>query len=195
MTRALAPLVLVVYAAAAWAGPTEDAAREASRKGTAAYNLGSYEEAARQYEAAYRLVQDPILLFNLGQSWRLGGQPDKALTAYRAYLRTAPPDAPNRDSVQRRIHDLESTVATTRPGQPAPTLASPPMPAPPAETSAPAVAVTMVPADRPPVYRRWWFWAGAGAALAAITLSAVLLSSRGGTTPPATPLGNQPLFR
>jgi tetratricopeptide (TPR) repeat protein len=190
-------LALIVSARAGRAGPNEDAAREATRKGAAAYNLGSYEEAARHYEAAYRLVQDPALLFNLGQSWRLGGQPDKALTAYRAYLRTAPDDAAKRELVERRIEELERLVGA--PGRP--TAAAPPSP-PPLATPVPAGATDGAPAltasalpEEKPVYQRWWFWAGAGAVIAGVAVTAVLLSSRGGTQVPTTPLGNQSLFR
>jgi tetratricopeptide (TPR) repeat protein len=108
-------LVLVALLAAhmAWAGPTEDSDREAARiatkQATAAYNLGHYDEAASLYEEAYRRVPDPILLYDLGQSYRQADKLDKALTAYRSYLRTAPDDAPNRAKVQQWVGELEWT--------------------------------------------------------------------------------------
>lgn len=108
-------LVLVALLAAhmAWAGPTEDGDREAARiatkQATAAYNLGHYDEAASLYEEAYRRVPDPILLYDLGQSYRQADRLDKALTAYRSYLRTAPDDAPNRAKVQQWVGELEWT--------------------------------------------------------------------------------------
>jgi tetratricopeptide (TPR) repeat protein len=187
---AVASLVFLV-SAVAWAGPAEDAARESTRKATVAYNLGSYEEAARHYEAAYRLVQDPVLLFNLGQSWRLGGQPERALAAYRSYLRTAPAGAQNRELVERRIEELEAIVVASRQSQVAP----PPHPLALSESPAPSIATTVPAEPRRPVYQRWWFWTGVGAVVAAAAVSAVVLSSGGGTNTPTTPLGNQPLFR
>jgi hypothetical protein len=106
-------LVVLLTAHMAWAGPTEDSDREAARiatkQATAAYNLGHYDEAASQYEEAYRRVPDPILLYNLGQSYRQADKLDKALTAYRSYLRTAPDDAPNRAKVQQWVGELEWT--------------------------------------------------------------------------------------
>ena len=42
-----------------------EAAREATRQATAAFNLGQYDEAATLYEKAYKLVSDPILLYDL----------------------------------------------------------------------------------------------------------------------------------
>ena len=43
------------------------------RKATAAYNLGRYTEAAKEYETAYEKTLDPNMLFNVGQAWRLAG--------------------------------------------------------------------------------------------------------------------------
>jgi tetratricopeptide (TPR) repeat protein len=181
---------LVFFASvAAWAGPNEDAARESTRKATVAFNVGAYDEAARHYEAAYRLVQDPILLFNLGQSWRLGGQPERALASYRAYLRTAPATAPNRELVERRIGELEAIVVASRRSQVAP----PPNPLEPDQPVG-GLAVTATPEPERPAYKRWWFWAGTGALVAAVAVGAIVLSSGGGSRAPATPLGNQPLF-
>jgi tetratricopeptide (TPR) repeat protein len=93
------------------AGPAEDLARDRTKKANAAFNLGSYDEAATEYEAAYRTVPDPALLFNIGQSYRLGGKPDKALIAYKSYLRTAPANASNRAQVEARLRELEAESA------------------------------------------------------------------------------------
>jgi hypothetical protein len=93
------------------AGSIEDSDREAARiatkQATAAFNLGHYDEAASLYEDAYKHVPDPVLLYNLGQSYRQADKLDKALIAYRSYLRTAPEDAPNRERVSKLIDELE----------------------------------------------------------------------------------------
>jgi len=107
-------LVLALLASrVAWAGRTDDSDREAARVATkqasAAYNLGQYDEAASLYEEAYKHVPDPILLYDLGQSYRQANKLDKALTAYRSYLRTAPEDAPNRERVKQWVAELEWT--------------------------------------------------------------------------------------
>jgi tetratricopeptide (TPR) repeat protein len=108
-------LVLVALLAAhmAWAGPTENSDREAARiatkQATAAYNLGHYDEAASLYEESYTRVPDPILLYDLGQSYRQANKLDKALIAYRSYLRTVPEDAPNRERVKQWVAELEWT--------------------------------------------------------------------------------------
>jgi tetratricopeptide (TPR) repeat protein len=100
------------------AGPAEDSEREHTKNANAAFNLGSYDEAATEYEAAYRAVPDPALLFNIGQAYRLAGKSSKALIAYKSYLRTAPASASNRAHVEARVRELE-TEAASKEGGPA----------------------------------------------------------------------------
>ncbi len=197
--RCLSLLVILLFTtrSSAMAGPTEDAARDASKRGVAAYNLGSYEEAAKHYEEAYRLIQSPDLLFNIGQSWRLAGKPDKALTAYKSYLRTAPADVPNRESVERRVTELERTLTETKaapPSPPAPHDSLPPRKsAPPlllpvvepepmaraaGDLNRPASVTESAESAQPtPLYHRWWFWTGAGALVAGIVVGSIVASS------------------
>jgi Tetratricopeptide repeat len=141
----------------AWAGPSEDSDREAARvatkQATAAFNLGHYDEAASLYEEAYKHVPDPILLYDIGQSYRQANQPDKALIAYRSYLRTAPDDAPNRAKVKQWVAELESTSdiqaktaaqkAAPKTEPPTPVVAAPVVAAP--VVAAPVVAAPVVP--------------------------------------------------
>ena len=85
----------------------KDAARLEWRRGTTAYDLGRYEEAATRYEAAYTLVQDPGFLFNIAQSYRMGGKLSQALERYRAFLRNATADAPNRGTAERFVEEIK----------------------------------------------------------------------------------------
>ena len=138
-------LVMAMLAAPmAWAGPSDDSDREAARvatkQATAAFNLGHYDEAAALYEEAYKHVPDPILLYDIGQSYRQANQLDKALIAYRSYLRTAPDDAPNRAKVKQWVAELEWTSdvqakaaaqkAAQKEQPPTPVVAAPVVPAP-----------------------------------------------------------------
>jgi tetratricopeptide (TPR) repeat protein len=169
---ALLTLVLLAGARSARAD-ARDVARERSAAGAAAYNLGHYDEAASHYEAAYRAVPDPILLFDLGQCYRLGGRPEDALVSYRSYLRTAPADAPNREQVTRRIQELERMVAARRqtPGQSGarvPSVSPHPVP---------IYVRGQTPAEReePAVYQKGWFWGAVGATVAAGVIAAFVL--------------------
>lgn len=103
-----------MLAAMLFAADGKDSAREYSRRASVAYNLGHYDEAADLYESAYRLVQDATLLFNIGQSSRLAGRPERALAAYKGFLRTAAPDDPNRAAVEVHAADMEKAVNDAR---------------------------------------------------------------------------------
>ena len=123
-------LSLLILSHTAFAGPAEELAREKTKTATAAFNLGQYNEAAADFEAAYKVVLDPVLLFNIGQAYRLAGNPEKALTAYRSYLRTASQGATNRKLVEEKIRDLETEIAAKPVEKPAPTPPPPVAPVP-----------------------------------------------------------------
>lgn len=144
-------LLVLFVSLPARAGQREDIARSEVAAGTAAYNLGYYEDAARHYEEAYRQVPDPALLFNIGQAYRLAGKPDRAVTAYRSYLRAVPADAANRVQVERRIPELEKLMDQMRSEQTAPPGET--LPTAPPAASPPAVQVRGgVPAGPPAAF-------------------------------------------
>ena len=92
----------------------KNAAREHWERGTKFYDIGKYDEAIKEFEAAYQAKTDPAFLYNLAQSHRLAGHTNEALRLYRTYLRYAP-KAPNRADIEERIKELEKT-ASERPG-------------------------------------------------------------------------------
>jgi tetratricopeptide (TPR) repeat protein len=104
-----AMMAICVLSPTAEASPKQEAI-EYARKGNVAYNLGNYEEAAEQYEQAYRLVQDPNILFNIAQSYRLSNHPDKALASFKGFLRTAPPKHNNRPVAEEHVLQLTAVV-------------------------------------------------------------------------------------
>lgn len=118
-------LATTLMTSTAEANPKQEAA-EYARKGGVAYNLGNYEEAAEQYEQAYRLVQDPNILFNIAQSYRLSNHPDKALAAYKGFLRTAPPRHKNRPVAEEHVTQLTAAVnggaVQAKDGEPPPSV-------------------------------------------------------------------------
>jgi tetratricopeptide (TPR) repeat protein len=81
--------LFVIHGAAA-ADETANAARDHFKKGTKAYDLGRYLEAAHEYEAAYELKDDPALLFNIAQAYRLGGDSVDAIRAYKSFVERRP---------------------------------------------------------------------------------------------------------
>ena len=220
--------ILLVAFNLIWAGDVrgDDAseARNQYQKATAHFAVGEYREAASAYEAAFKLKQDPALLYNAAQSHRLGGDKSKALLLYRNLVKLYPTSTYAADS-QQHVDKLEqegttveaggspgnvippaapaqgAAVATPPPtpsaismppsGAPAspPNLAalplSPPPPVAPAPPSEPPslLATSMPTAEveqsRSPIYKRWWFWATAGAVVAGTVVATVVAVSGG----------------
>ena len=61
--------------------------------GKAAYNAGDYEAASREFDAAYAIVPEPVLLYGWAQSRRLGGHCAEAVALYRRFLASDLSDA------------------------------------------------------------------------------------------------------
>lgn len=105
--------LLAVGSVAAAQDASDDASRAQARKhfqeGTKAFDLGHFEEAIRDYEAAYRLRDDPVLLYNLAQAHRLAGHNGDALRLYKVYLNRLP-KATNRAEVLTKIAALDELV-------------------------------------------------------------------------------------
>lgn len=144
----LAIAVVVFASGPAYGGPKETAARAEYEEGTTAYNLGHFDEAALHYEAAYKLVHDPNMLFNIAQSYRLAGKLEQALVVFRGFLRESPADAPNRPLAERFVEDLRRKIEENKAAAKAPTEARPisePTPAPVAVPIVPAPAIAPVP--------------------------------------------------
>jgi len=187
----------------ALAGTQETLARDQVKQATAAYNLGHFDEAAQHYEEAYRLVPDPVLLFNIAQSYRLGGKPDKALNAYRAFLRTGDSQAPNREVAEKHIAEIKRQQEQSKGSQAEPSATPSALPAYPSVASPPPVGPAAPPPQDPalpqagltdpsasaqgssdaarqemrqPFYKTWWFWTAVGGAVVAGTVTAFLVS-------------------
>jgi len=223
LATALALIVALVFALvpAAPAGAEPAAPEQEARRlydlGARHYNLGEYAAAIEAYQQAYRLVAEPLLLYDIAQAFRLSaeqrgpGEPGRArelreaLRFYNNFLGELP-DAPNRAVVEDHITTLTRALALE---PPAPAAVTPPPLPTPAEAAAARVAGTATgqaapstppitapaaPADlhrARPIYKRWWFWTGVGV-LAAGATTLALTAGRDG--PPPSDLGNFPVF-
>jgi tetratricopeptide (TPR) repeat protein len=83
-------------------------AREHYSRAIKAYEVGQYDEAIAEFAAAYKLRDDPSILFNLAQSHRLAGHRAEALRTYRMFMLKVP-NAPNRHEVEAMITNLQSS--------------------------------------------------------------------------------------
>jgi tetratricopeptide (TPR) repeat protein len=74
--------------------PTEsdhdEEAIQAFMTGKKYFDAGEYELAQEQLEKAYALTNDPELLYDLGQTYRLMGECARAREAYERFLQAAP---------------------------------------------------------------------------------------------------------
>jgi tetratricopeptide (TPR) repeat protein len=182
----------------------EAAARAAYEKGTSAYALGDFAEAAKQYEAAFRLKLDPALLYNAAQAHRRANNRTRAIELYENLLRLFP-NAPNRDVARQHLDELKKAApppaAGVAPGAVVPPPASTPPPTPAAGALVPPPIPTFAPGSGPapavgieqasgapgprPLWKKPWFWGAVAGVVVLGVVTAVAVSA--GDDPAAMP--------
>ena len=115
--------LLILFGTTAAAAPVT-AEKKAQAKlhyedGLRKYDMGKYDEASEEFQRAFELTGEPVILYNVAQSFRLGQKYDKALLFYKSYLRRQP-EAPNRAEVERRIAEMTEMVDRQRAASEAP---------------------------------------------------------------------------
>jgi tetratricopeptide (TPR) repeat protein len=73
------------------------------------YEQAKYPEAIAEFEAAYEVDPQVMLLFNIGQAYRKGGHLEEALAKYKEYL-DKDPDA-ERAKVDDLVREIEKSLA------------------------------------------------------------------------------------
>lgn len=144
--------------------PATRAARRHFERGEKLFALGRFDEALEEYQTAFDAKPLPGFLYNIGQCYRNLGDYEQAIFSFKKYLKLDP-EAPNREAVERLIEDLEAKKAHgdsqrfVRKKQPPPT----------------------------PIYKKWWFWTGIGAAV--IGGTAAVYATSTSSRAPDTELG------
>jgi tetratricopeptide (TPR) repeat protein len=147
-------------------------ARELYQQGKEAYAAGRFAEAYAQFEEGFRLSGRPLFLLNMAQAKRRDGALSDARTLCGRLLELEP-QSPYRPDVEALIAEIDN--ALTRAGQPSPAMPTAPVLVAPAPVEAPlSIAARPQPVEGPRLYQRWWVWAAAGAAIAAVTTAVVL---------------------
>ena len=137
------------------------AAREHYQRGTKLFSLGRFDEAIKEYEAAFELRDDPVLLYNIAQAHRLNANPQKSIFFYKSYLSRSP-NAANVADVTAKIVELQRLIdqqartqkmppdSPVSPDRPIPATPQSPEPPPPApvEPIAPPNHVIIAPAPQ-----------------------------------------------
>jgi tetratricopeptide (TPR) repeat protein len=84
-------------------------ARDHFKRGQTHYSLGEFEQAAAEFREAYRLRDEPAILFNVAQSFRRAGNAREAYSYYSQFLERKPA-ASNRADVERFIEQMRRKV-------------------------------------------------------------------------------------
>ena len=148
MLQATICVALAALAGSARAAGTP-AAQAHARKANSLAAAGKCKQAIPEYNAAYKLLKDPALLFNRAECLRKVGQGKQALFDYRHFLEELPA-APNRKLVESRIAALDPSAAPVEAKQ---IVQAPPVEAPaPAPIPAPAPAPIPAPAPEPSLH-------------------------------------------
>jgi tetratricopeptide (TPR) repeat protein len=137
MLRSLVPipglLALLLSPASARVAPDYAAAKRHFLAGKAEFAQRNYVRAAEEFQAAFEITKDPVVLFNIGESYEKAGLSEEAVRAYEGYL-AGVPSAPDRDTVESKITALKRGAGPSAP--PADTK-RPPADGPSADVAAP----------------------------------------------------------
>ena len=153
---AVVAVVLAFGAAPVAAQPSKSPAERARaeaiyKEGLRHYNVGEYEQAIAKFKESYLISAEPLLLFNIGQAYRLEGDCKQAILSYNAYLRESKDEA-IRAQVGAAIEKCRATLAEAE-KHPAPEPVESPPPAAPPPAAAPSVSTTAVGAAPEPERR------------------------------------------
>jgi tetratricopeptide (TPR) repeat protein len=107
------PIVLAILLVSVGVAEAQDkkAAEKAFNEAQKAYAAGNYPAAVQGFLQAYQLVPVNPLLFNIGQAYRLSGDPEKALSYYEKYVAFEPngPQVPEaKDHIQKLREEIET---------------------------------------------------------------------------------------
>lgn len=99
-------------------------AAETFRAGTAAYERGDFETAARSFEVSHRLAPHPFALYNAGLAWQAATKLERAADALAAALGLGGLTEGQRLDAQARLADLRGSLGWVEIEAPADALVS-----------------------------------------------------------------------
>lgn len=175
LIASLLTVCLVTRSFAQPAPPTEpDFARASELYNAAAQAMtdSRFDDAARDFLAAYEITKDPVVFFKIGTAYEKAGKCGDALGYYERYLSEAKPDENFTTLTRDRIDACRATLSAKAPEAPppAPVPASDAAPAP-TPVPEPSAPITM------PSRNKDAAWLFVGGSLAFITAGAVLAYS------------------
>lgn len=191
--RALVLLIAVSFTARA-EDPAVAVAKRHFRQGASYFKQGKYDQAITEYQEAQKHLLLPDFDFNLGQAYRLKGEPRSALESYKRYL-LAVPDGEIADQARGYVVQLSVEVddldrREKLRAQPL-RVEPPPVVVQPSPTPAPELAFPIVerPPQETPVWKRWWLWTAVGVAAAGLAVGLGVGLTANSSSPPSTSFG------
>lgn len=174
----VAALLIVDRAGADRDTAQREVARAHFEKAKGHFAVGEFEEAAAEYQLAYKAKNDPALLYNAAQAFRLGNKLEKALVLYKNYL-VFYPRAANAPEVRAQIDKLKAALASAERASTAQPIGTvEPTPSQPEAPARTVVATSAPVASKPPVYKRWWLWTIVGVVVAGGVAAGAVLGTR-----------------
>lgn len=169
-------LFVLCVAARSFAQPTPEPdfskAGELYKAASEAMTAGRFDDASRDFLAAYEITKDPVLFFKIGSAFESAGKCSDALVYYERYLDEAKPEEKFALLTKQRI----DTCKGVKPAEPAgPSDAPPDTPAGPTAPGA-KTEPTAAPVP-PPSANKDRAWLFVGGSLAFATAGAVLAYS------------------
>jgi len=175
MNRRIVVGFVAALALAAVARPVVAEVDHREMKAREDFAAGRYQDALDIFVKLYAEKLHPNYLRNIGRCYQNLGDPDKAISSFREYLRKAKSVTPDeRTEVEGYIKEMEDlkkqreqAATPPPPVEPLPS-AKPPVTPPPATDSGPATPPPSLTLNNPPppppqeeshpVYTKWWFW-------------------------------------
>lgn len=161
---------------------------------------GNLVEALRLYKLAYGVRADPTLLFNLARVLHKQGSTVEAASYYQKYLDSPVADEEQKPKARAYLEQVQQpppeALVTPRQVADVPTQTAAEVSGAPGSLT--ATVVTSRDQIRPsrPLMKKWWFWAGLGGsvlAVSAITAGAVLGTSSTQPPQPSLPANSRVL--
>jgi hypothetical protein len=138
---------------------------------------GEVQKGIRLLAELYTASNNPLWIFNQGRCYQQNAQPALALSRFKEFLRKST-EAEDVREAQKHIAELEAELQRSEPASKSRTAKVPE----PDRTV--DLSMTMQPTNPPlPIYKRWWFWTGVVAVVAAGSVTAIVLARSPGNSP------------
>lgn len=88
-------------------------AKDAFKRGEAAYSAGNYDAAVREWQNAYSVDPRPRIQFNLSQAYERMGQLEDAIASLKRFIESGDPEDPTYSDANARLGALQQRLSAT----------------------------------------------------------------------------------